>query len=179
MQSIFLHDLKDYFKLKLNYSSLAHRLCCLLAGLVMVFSLLLCVLSIKGAVDDLRKYGDLGAPYSLGYYLAEHGFLQDLLGFLLLIPEFLVYLILRRRAAEMRRPDKVLWYFGAALLLHGALLVRAAPLNCGEITVFTMTVTINPYFLVLFACATLLQSVGYLVAYLLRVRQLGYLIKRG
>lgn len=164
MQSIFFYDLKDYFKHKLNYSSLAHRLCCLFSGLVMLLSLLMCALSFKGAMDELRKYGGLGAPYSLGYYLTENGFPQDVLGFLLLIPEFVLYGILHHRAAELRRPDRFFWYFGAAVLLHGALM---------------MYIVVGPLGYNIFACITLLQAVGYLVAYLLRIRQLGYLIKRG
>lgn len=46
-------DLKDFFRNKLDYSAIAHRLCCLFSGLILAYCLLMCIFCFSGAREDL------------------------------------------------------------------------------------------------------------------------------
>ena len=107
MLKFYWLDLKDLFKYKLDYSAIAHRLCCLFSGLIVAHCLLMCIFSFSGARADLAKYRDLGFSYSFGYFLIENNFPEALQSFLPILAEFLLYLMLHRRAERMKRPGAV------------------------------------------------------------------------
>ena len=142
-------DLKDFFRNKLDYSAIFHRLCCLFSGLIVAYCLLRCVVCFSGARDDWELFSALGTEYTVGHYLIENSFPEAVQEFLPIIAEFLLYLILYRRAERMKHPGTAAWYFGLMVLLH----------------------------VLLFARTTLAQSVFYLSAYLLHIRYVRYVTK--
>ena len=173
MLRFYFWDVLDYLKNKLDYSSFAHRLCCLFGGLIMADYLMMCIFCFLGALDDMELFSALGASYSFGYHLIKNYFPEVILEFLLLIIEFLLYVILYYRVVKMKHLVGGVWYFGIVVSFHVLMLVYAASLDSPEFPFFISAVGITRRYY-LFSCKTMLQSIGYLISYFLRIRKRSY-----
>lgn len=118
-------------------------------------------------------YRDLGFSYSVGYFLIENNFPEAVQELLPMLVEFLLYCILYRRAERMKHPGAAAWFFGIMVLLHGILFAHAASLDFPEEPPYVTAEGLSRVYL-LFAHTTLIQSVGYLIAYLLHLRDFPY-----
>ena len=90
--------------------------------------------------------------------------------------EFLLYLILYRRAERMKHLGTAAWYFGLMVLLHVLLFAHAVSLDFPEVPPYVTAAWISRIYY-LFARTTLAQSVFYLAAYLLHIRDVRYVTK--
>ena len=169
-------DLKDFFRNKLDYSAIFHRLCCLFSGLIVAYCLLRCVVCFSGARDDWELFSALGTEYTFGHYLIENSFPEAVQEFLPIFAEFLLYLILYRRAERKKHPGTAAWYFGLMVLLHVLLFAHAVSLDFPEVPPYVTAAWISRIYY-LFARTTLAQSVFYLAAYLLHIRDVRYVTK--
>lgn len=162
-------DLKDFFRNKLDYSAIAHRLCCLFSGLIVAYYLIMSIACFWGAWEDMELFSALGSSYSFGHHLIKNYFPEVVMEFLLLSTEFLFYIFLYNRLERMKHPIFAVWYFVAIILLHGCLLTHARTLNYPEFPLFKIAMGITRRYY-RFICLILRQSIFYLVAYLLHLR---------
>lgn len=171
MLRIYLLDLFDYFKNKLDYSALAHRLSCTLSGLLIVYYLIMCIFSLSGALDDMELYEGLGFSHSFGYHLIENYFLEIIQMFLPVTAKFFVYLILYHRTEKMKFRGIGLCYFGVAVLLCTFMFAHALSLDFSKLPPYTATDDMRRNYYRL-SRTMMLQSAGYLISYLLHVKKI-------
>ena len=85
-------DPDDYFS-KSRILSILHRIVCILSGMLVIWYFLLCIFSVKGALDDMNKFGGLGFSYPLQHYLALNGFWESVILLVTVTAEFLLYIL--------------------------------------------------------------------------------------
>ena len=176
MLRVYFLDFKDFFKNKLDYSAIAHRLCCLFSGLIVADYLIMSIACFWGAWKDMELFNALGSSYSFGHHLIKNYFPEVVMEFLLLSTEFLLYVLLYNRLERMKHPIVAVWYFVAIILLHGCLFAHALTLNYPEFSLFKIAMGITRRYY-LFICSILIQSIFCLVAYLLHLRDFQYKTK--
>ena len=110
-------DPDDYFS-KSRILSILHRIVCILSGMLVIWYFLLCIFSVKGALDDMNKFGGLGFSYPLQHYLALNGFWESVILLVTVTAEFLLYILQDGLTARSKARGGSIWYFVIVLALY-------------------------------------------------------------
>ena len=108
-----------------------HWFICMVSVLLIALCLLRCIASYTDAVQDMKKFTGLGFPYFLLYYLKENSFLVTVGQFLLILSEFIIYILLYMRAKESKSVHYGLIALYVIMVLHIAAWLHANSLVQG------------------------------------------------
>jgi hypothetical protein len=151
--------------------AIVHWIAFMYGALLTLYYLFYCYLSFSGAMQDVRKYGSLGASHPLRYYLEVNNFKINVGFFLCASAEFLLYITQYHRTEEKGRFWKSVLYFSVISALHTGLWFHANSLALPAKPPFEPI-----YFTAVryrhFANLTVLPSFMYSVAYCLHMWKL-------
>lgn len=156
---------------KLDKRSIINRIhdaACIVCALSAGRNLLNCILTVFSALDDMRKYSDLGGVRHFGYYLVTNGFFDFLVVFLWLSVSLAMYILLCRHTERKKVYTGSGIYFSAMLAAHVAMLIHSIQwrkpvlpeiFSAGDYYVFFAVTTLGPaivywflYFLRIWIC---------------------------
>lgn len=104
--------------IKYALCSVLHRISLALGLLITMYYFLVCVFSINGAFDDMRKYEGLGFSYSFYTYLCNNGFIDNIWKFVLFAFEYVLYILLHHRMSRMQHIRVSVLYFLGMSTIH-------------------------------------------------------------
>lgn len=142
---------------------MSHRLVCTLCGLVAVFCLLGCIVSLNFALADAHKFKGLGFNHPFHYYLIDNQFPEDVVMCLLVFAEFLHYIRQYRKAVEFMPVRGMIWCFIGMLVLHGIIWWHAN-------FIVDRSASTWAHYYCNYANISLLPSVAYCIVYSLCIR---------
>lgn len=103
---------------KTGFSSVLHRISCIIGIIITIFCLFCCYLSVANALQDVRKFEHTGTFAYFLHFLDEYDFAETVLIFLLMAVELLLYLVQYRRAAQKQLFRGSILYFTVIMVLH-------------------------------------------------------------
>lgn len=124
----FHRNNKTYFSpgmIKCGLSSILHRITLILGFLIAMHYLCMCVFSIRGALNDMRKFESLGFTYSFWSYLCRNRFVENIWKFVLIGFEYVLYIVMYRNISLKQYIRISVVYFAGMLVAHLILLLSA------------------------------------------------------
>ena len=154
--------------IKCRLSSILHRITLLLGFLIAVYYLFMCVFSIRGALNDMRKFEGLGFSYSFWSYLCNNRFIDNIWKFALITFEYVLYTVLYHRISRKQYIQISVAYFVVMLVYHLILLLSV---NYSVLPIIPPYIAENGFSLSdgIFLGIAAIQAVMYAVTFCLTV----------
>ena len=114
-----------------------HRVVCGYSALTAAYWLIMCILAVLNALQDIEKFEGLRAPQPIWSHLRNYYFLECVVFFLMLAFELFMYITKSRRVTRTKSYVSNVVYFAVMLLIHVALWIYHHILTSAYVQPFT------------------------------------------